>query len=60
MRIVVSAAHPVVRNASVRLSTRSVVPLARDLLEIAAANSWEIETNFPKVQRRVGGYCGNG
>jgi FAD/FMN-containing dehydrogenase/Fe-S oxidoreductase len=33
-----------------------VVPLARDLLGIAAANSREIETNFPKVQRRVGGY----
>jgi hypothetical protein len=32
-----------------------VVPLARDLLGIAAANSREIETNVPKVQRRVGG-----
>jgi hypothetical protein len=36
-----------------------VVPLARDLLGIAAANAREIETNFPKVQRRVGSYTGN-
>ena len=35
-------------------------PAARDLLGIAAANSREIETNVPKVQRRVGGYAGNG
>ncbi len=37
-----------------------MVPLARDLLGIAAANAREIETNVPKVQRRVGGYAGNG
>jgi hypothetical protein len=37
-----------------------VKPLACSLLEIAAANSREIETNVPKVQRRVGGYAGNG
>jgi FAD/FMN-containing dehydrogenase len=37
-----------------------VVPLARDLLGIAAANAREIETNVPKVQRRVCGYAGNG
>ena len=35
-------------------------PAACDLLGIAAANSREIETNVPKVQRRVGGYAGNG
>jgi hypothetical protein len=32
-----------------------VKPLACGLLEIAAANSQEIETNVPRVQRRVGG-----
>src|SRR6266700_3141537 len=31
-------------------------PLARALLEIAAREADEIETRFPKVQRRVGGY----
>src|SRR2546430_216525 len=31
-------------------------PLARDLLAIAADEASEIEANFPKVQRRVGGY----
>ncbi|MET0538408.1 MAG: FAD-linked oxidase C-terminal domain-containing protein [Xanthobacteraceae bacterium] len=31
-------------------------PLARELLAIAADEASEIETNFPKVQRRVGGY----
>jgi FAD/FMN-containing dehydrogenase/Fe-S oxidoreductase len=33
-----------------------LAPLARDLLAIAAEEASEIETNFPKVQRRVGGY----
>ncbi|HEY8441092.1 MAG TPA: FAD-linked oxidase C-terminal domain-containing protein [Xanthobacteraceae bacterium] len=33
-----------------------LAPLARDLLAIAAEEAPEIETNFPKVQRRVGGY----
>jgi len=28
-------------------------------IEIAAANSWEIETNFLKVQCRAGGYSGS-
>ncbi|HZQ12239.1 MAG TPA: FAD-linked oxidase C-terminal domain-containing protein [Pseudolabrys sp.] len=31
-------------------------PLARDLLAIGAREADEIETRFPKVQRRVGGY----
>jgi FAD/FMN-containing dehydrogenase/Fe-S oxidoreductase len=31
-------------------------PLAGDLLAIAAEQANEIEANFPKVQRRVGGY----
>jgi FAD/FMN-containing dehydrogenase/Fe-S oxidoreductase len=31
-------------------------PLARTLLDIAAREGDEIETRFPKVQRRVGGY----
>jgi FAD/FMN-containing dehydrogenase/Fe-S oxidoreductase len=31
-------------------------PLARTLLDIAAREADEIETRFPKVQRRVGGY----
>jgi FAD/FMN-containing dehydrogenase/Fe-S oxidoreductase len=52
------AAHfgPAARDLSDLPADSAVVPLARDLLEIAAARSWEIETNFPKVQRRVGGY----
>src|SRR5215475_11497237 len=33
-----------------------LMPLARDLLAIAAREAGEIEQNFPKVQRRVGGY----
>jgi hypothetical protein len=47
-------------RASQDLPANSSVVLARDLLGIAAANSREIETNVPKVQRRVGGYAGNG
>src|SRR4030081_1438786 len=47
---------PAARDLSDLPLTSPVVPLARDLLGIAAANSREIETNFPKVQRRVGGY----
>src|SRR5205085_3166358 len=31
-------------------------PLAQELLAIAAEEAAEIEANFPKVQRRVGGY----
>jgi FAD/FMN-containing dehydrogenase/Fe-S oxidoreductase len=33
-----------------------LMPLARRLLAIAAAQAHAIETRFPKVQRRVGGY----
>src|SRR5262245_1255597 len=33
-----------------------VIPLARDLLALAAREADEIEARFPKVQRRVGGY----
>src|SRR5262249_14366512 len=33
-----------------------LVPLARDLLAVAAREAEEIEARFPKVQRRVGGY----
>jgi FAD/FMN-containing dehydrogenase len=51
---------PAARDLSDLPLTSPVVPLARDLLGIAAANSREIETNVPKVQRRVGGYAGNG
>src|SRR3984893_1553112 len=31
-------------------------PIARDLVALAAQEAEEIESNFPKVQRRVGGY----
>jgi len=34
----------------------ALAPLARDLLALAATEAGEIEANFPKVQRRVGGY----
>src|SRR6185295_9255919 len=33
-----------------------LLPLARDLLALGAREADAIETNFPKVQRRVGGY----
>src|SRR5215475_4005319 len=33
-----------------------LVPLARSLLDLAAREAGEIAANFPKVQRRVGGY----
>jgi FAD/FMN-containing dehydrogenase/Fe-S oxidoreductase len=33
-----------------------LLPLARELLALAAQEAEEIETRFPKVQRRVGGY----
>jgi hypothetical protein len=51
---------PVARDVSDLPANSPVRPLAHDLLAIAAANSWQIETNFPKVQRRVGGYAGDG
>src|SRR6266700_2712065 len=47
---------PAARDLSDLPANSPVKPLAHDLLEIAGANSWDIETNFPKVQRRVGGY----
>src|SRR6266849_1022336 len=53
-----TSAHfgPAARDLSDLPPGSPLIPLARDLLEIAASQSWEIETNFPKVQRRVGGY----
>jgi FAD/FMN-containing dehydrogenase/Fe-S oxidoreductase len=33
-----------------------LVPLARSLLDLAAREAGEVAANFPKVQRRVGGY----
>jgi FAD/FMN-containing dehydrogenase/Fe-S oxidoreductase len=33
-----------------------LLPIARQLLALAAENAGEIEKNFPKLQRRVGGY----
>src|SRR5262249_56901302 len=33
-----------------------LLPLARDLLALAAQEADEIEARFPKLQRRVGGY----
>jgi FAD/FMN-containing dehydrogenase/Fe-S oxidoreductase len=53
-----SAAHfgPVARDLSDVPADSPVVPLARDLLALAAREADEIEARFPKVQRRVGGY----
>jgi FAD/FMN-containing dehydrogenase/Fe-S oxidoreductase len=34
----------------------ALLPVARDLLALAAREAQEIEARFPKVQRRVGGY----
>ena len=34
----------------------SLFPIARDLVALAAQEAEEIEKNFPKLQRRVGGY----
>src|SRR5499427_6521173 len=47
---------PAARDLSDLPANSPVVPLMRDVIEIAAEHSWEIVTNFPKVQRRVGGY----
>jgi FAD/FMN-containing dehydrogenase/Fe-S oxidoreductase len=47
---------PAARDLSDLPKDSSLVPLARDLLGLAAAEADEIEANFPKVQRRVGGY----
>jgi FAD/FMN-containing dehydrogenase/Fe-S oxidoreductase len=53
-----AAAHfgPLARDLSNLPKESALVPLARDLLAVAAQEADEIETRFPKVQRRVGGY----
>src|SRR5262245_42748691 len=47
---------PAARDLSDLPSNSPVIPLARDLLALAAREADEIEARFPKVQRRVGGY----
>src|SRR6478735_4653512 len=47
---------PAARDLSDLPRQSPLVPLARDLLAIAAREADTIEANFPKVQRRVGGY----
>ena len=47
---------PVARDLSDLPPTSPLLPLARDLLQLAAREADEIEARFPKVQRRVGGY----
>ena len=47
---------PVARDLSDLPRQSPLVPLARDLLALAAREADAIERNFPKVQRRVGGY----
>jgi FAD/FMN-containing dehydrogenase/Fe-S oxidoreductase len=47
---------PAARDLSDLPPNSALAPLARDLLGLAAAEADEIEANFPKVQRRVGGY----
>jgi FAD/FMN-containing dehydrogenase/Fe-S oxidoreductase len=53
-----SAAHfgPIARDLSNLPGSSPLGPLARRLLDLAAAEANEIEASFPKVQRRVGGY----
>jgi FAD/FMN-containing dehydrogenase/Fe-S oxidoreductase len=53
-----ASAHfgPAARDLSDVPDASLLKPLARSLLELAAANADEIEARFPKVQRRVGGY----
>ena len=53
-----TAAHfgPVAPDLSDLAPASPLLPLARDLLQIAAREADEIEARFPKVQRRVGGY----
>ena len=53
-----ASAHfgPAARDLSDLPRQSPLVPLARDLLALAAREADEIEANFPKVQRRVGGY----
>src|SRR3954447_21589486 len=47
---------PAARDLSDLPRQSPLVPLARDLLAIAAREAGAIEEGFPKVQRRVGGY----
>jgi FAD/FMN-containing dehydrogenase/Fe-S oxidoreductase len=47
---------PVARDLSDLPPSSPLLPLARDLLQLAAREADEIEARFPKVQRRVGGY----
>ena len=47
---------PAARDLSDLPRQSPLVPLARDLLAIAAREADAIDANFPKVQRRVGGY----
>ena len=53
-----ASAHfgPAARDLSDLPRQSPLLPLARDLLALAAREADEIETNFAKVQRRVGGY----
>jgi FAD/FMN-containing dehydrogenase/Fe-S oxidoreductase len=53
-----TSAHfgPAARDLSDIPKDSPLVPLARDLLALAVVEADEIEANFPKVQRRVGGY----
>src|SRR5262247_72588 len=53
-----SVAHfgPAARDLSDLPPASSLLPLARDLLALAAREADEIEARFPKLQRRVGGY----
>src|SRR5262249_7977394 len=53
-----TAAHfgPVAPDLTDVPPTSPLLPLARDLLQIAAREADEIEARFPPVQRRVGGY----
>ena len=47
---------PVAPDLSDLAPASPLLPLARDLLQLAAREADEIEARFPKVQRRVGGY----
>ena len=47
---------PAARDLSDLPPASPLLPLARDLLALAAREADEIETRFPKLQRRVGGY----
>ncbi len=47
---------PTARDLSDLPADSPLVPLARDMLGLAAREAAEIDARFPKVQRRVGGY----